>query len=226
MQENNSISALEVKLLKYLEKYKDKLPPHIDEPIPSSSTTKHYVRVLGINDETLQKMLTLLSNKGCIEGIKLINKGNRFEYIILNGFSITPEGERVLALADNRQILTKKENMEDKQDKKVFWLTFDDINNRLLLNDIFIMAKPKHGSDTYNLIKALTENTGQYINAVEYKVSNLQQSIAQLGFIGVLRQMFIETGKGDVKLHNPVLQERYNKLENKEQIKVTFTKTK
>lgn len=113
---------------------------------------------------------------------------------------------------------------EASKENRALWVSFDKINRRVLLNDIFIIAEPKVGSESYKLIDRLTSSPNTEININDIQVTSLHQVLNSLGFKKVLKSLFIESGKGTVRLINPVTHERMIALSDKEPIKVSFPK--
>ncbi len=109
---------------------------------------------------------------------------------------------------------------------KAFWIVFDDINRKVILNDIFILAEPKPNSSAWQLISALIANPNKELNLTEICSGDIHAAYRDLGFQKGIKGLFLEVGKGTIKFINPVSQERFNKLENKNPIRVHFKEPK
>jgi hypothetical protein len=163
------------------------------------------------NDIARQKLATEAKQTIFNEATKQLNRQNK----------ALPKPSNVQALSQSQVPLKQRANTE-RSDDILFWITFDNINHRVLLNDVIILAEPKPNSSAYLLIKALTTNPNIQLDLASVCTGDPSAVYRDLGFRKGLKNLFIEVGKGKIKFINPVSRERFDRLENKEPVRVYF----
>ncbi len=176
---------------------------------------------LGSDNGWYKELIKHCYKNNYIDGIVVLENSRDFIFEAPD-LVISSEGIKYLESLKNSNNAT--EDIPITNDNPAFWIVFDDLNKRVILNDIFILSEVKANSDAHNLIEALIKTPNKKLTADKINVSNLHQSLSALGFVKVLKKLFIESGKGQVKLINPVTHERLGNLSEKELIRISFAK--
>lgn len=115
--------------------------------------------------------------------------------------------------------LPKIINMPQPVAKSGLRIEFSDASGELILNDIFVLAKPTPNEQNYRIIRYLIANPNRFVTEQELKKNALEGKsldkrltdfVAQINLNKDLGKLFFDTSKDSIRLSNPVTTERMN----------------
>lgn len=87
-----------------------------------------------------------------------------------------------------------------------FYIRYERYDRRVLLNDNYVLARPRDDSSNAELMAYLCMHPNQDIpiEAVEKLSPNIHQALNRLGFTGKRKTAFFSVNKQNLRFHNPV----------------------
>jgi hypothetical protein len=98
-----------------------------------------------------------------------------------------------------------------------YWIDFSDASGEVVLNDIFVLAKPIPNDQNYRIIRYLIAHPNRFVEADELQKKaldgkaidkRLTDFASQVNMSKDLGKLFFDTSKDSIRLNNPITPER------------------